>query len=59
MSLQARITSDTQDIAKTHVDSKKKREKVSTVFFVGYTRVHCTCSLLQGFDRRSQYSYVQ
>ncbi|RMX48295.1 hypothetical protein pdam_00014726 [Pocillopora damicornis] len=27
--LQARITSDTQDLAKTHVDSKKKREKAT------------------------------
>ncbi|KAJ7387735.1 hypothetical protein OS493_001078 [Desmophyllum pertusum] len=27
--LQARITSDTQDLSKTHVDSKKKREKAT------------------------------
>jgi len=33
LSSQARITSDTHDLAKTHVDSKKKREKVSLLWF--------------------------
>lgn len=41
--LQARITSDTQDLAKTHVDSKKKREKATQradeiVKLVGHVR---------------------
>ena len=35
---QARITSDTQDLAKTHVDSKKKREKVSHLWFQDFHR---------------------
>lgn len=32
LSWQARITSDSQDLSKTHDDSKKKREKVILAF---------------------------